>query len=164
MTFDIQSISIPYMSTIILYKNSSTMQYSSIPKSSSSLRMSDLSPGQGLPLLPVNFLRDAGGPYHWAVGHCNSTATPLQLSPSWWLTSFSCVISQASVSLYTFGVCCVLTFTFHLKIIINQFTRLNYFSFIIYWINFILFPLLLGRLFLVRVLLSAILSPFYSVL
>ena len=135
------------MSTIILYQNSSTMQYSSIPKSSSSLRMSDLSPGQGLPLLPVNFLRDAGGPYHWAVGHC-----------------FSCVISQASVSLYTFGVCCVLTFTFHLKIIINQFTRLNYFSFIIYWINFILFPLLLGRLFLVRVLLSAILSPFYSVL
>ena len=71
MTFDIQSISILYMSTILFYQNTSTMYYCSILKSSPSLRMSHLSPGQRLPLLPVNFILGAGGPYYWAVGHCN---------------------------------------------------------------------------------------------
>ena len=62
-----------YMSIIIFYQNTSTMLYSTIPKSSPSQRLSHLSPGQSFPHLPVNFLLGARGPCHWSFGHCNLT-------------------------------------------------------------------------------------------
>ena len=61
------------MSTIIFYENTSTMLYSTITKSSPSLRLAHLSSDQVLPPLPVNFLLGAGGPCHWSFCLCNLT-------------------------------------------------------------------------------------------
>ena len=61
------------MSTIIFYENTSTMLYSTITKSSPSLRLAHLSPGHGLPPLPVNFLLGAGELCHWSFDHCHLT-------------------------------------------------------------------------------------------
>ena len=55
------------MPTIIFYENTSTMQNSTITMSSRSLRLAYLSPGQGLPPLPVNFLLGVGEPCLWSV-------------------------------------------------------------------------------------------------
>ena len=49
------------------------MQYSTILKSSPSLRLAHLSSDHCPPPLPVNFLLGAGGPCHWPFGHCNLT-------------------------------------------------------------------------------------------
>ena len=73
--FHILPVLVIYVNHYILrkYINHVILLYSTIPKSSPSLRLAHLSSYQGLPPLPVNFLLGAGGHCHWSFCHCSLT-------------------------------------------------------------------------------------------